>query len=151
VGIRGKRGRAARAVVIQVPLSDARPASEKEPSRNAAERLAARERRFHRRVVLAVLGAVFLGGTVTALFGEGGYFALRRLRGRLAVEQARLVEEQARVEALRDEVEHLRSDPMARERIAREELGLTRPGEVTYVLTDELSREGAPAGEGGAN
>ena len=52
--------------------------------------------------------------------------------------------QQARVDAQKHSVEALRAEPDARERIAREQLGYARPGEVTFVLPEE-----APAGEGG--
>jgi cell division protein FtsB len=134
-------------VVIQVPVTDARPAVEPE-RQGGADPEAAEQRRLHRRVVMAVLGAVFLAGAVTALFGKGGYLELRRMRGQLAAVEARVERQQGRVEALRLEVERLESDPMERERIAREQLGLARPGEITYVLTGPHGSESRAAGEG---
>ena len=145
---RFKSGRPRHTVVIPVPATDARPASEPHPARNAADREAARERRFHRRVAMAVLGAAFLGGLITALFGKGGYLELRRLRAELAAGQAAHATESARVEQLRTHVERLRSEPIARERIARERLGLALPGEITFVLTEPGA--GGEPGDGGS-
>ena len=40
---------------------------------------------------------------------------------------------------LAEEISALRSDPQAIERLAREELGLVRPGETVFLIREELS------------
>jgi cell division protein FtsB len=39
--------------------------------------------------------------------------------------------------SLRSQIEALRHDPLAIERIAREELGYVRPGEITFVFRED--------------
>jgi cell division protein FtsB len=81
--------------------------------------------------IIAVIALV-----VGSLFGDRGILQLLRQRQR--------TEELAReIERLRDEnrvlAEHivsLRRDPAAIERLAREQLGLARPGETVFVLRD---------------
>jgi len=90
---------------------------------------------------------------VDALVGEKGFMETMRAR-RQAREQgaqvARLRQENAQ---LREETRRLREDPKAIESVAREELGLIRPGEVLFILKDSkparrdkpANRENAPA------
>jgi cell division protein FtsB len=61
------------------------------------------------------------------------------MRARRQYEQlARSLEDLKRENArLRDEARRLREDPTAIESLAREELGLVRPGEVVFILKDE--------------
>jgi len=103
---------------------------------------ALRRRRFHRKITVLALCGVFAAGTATALFGKGGYLELQRLRRECAT--VRLEVEQQRVEVLelQDQVQRLEHDPMARERIAREQLGFSRPGEITFILPSDGTGEG---------
>jgi cell division protein FtsB len=66
---------------------------------------------------------------VMAIFGDNGVLALRRLRGEvdLLVREVRTLEVQN--ERLSRAISELQDDPGVIERIAREELGLVRPGE----------------------
>ena len=71
---------------------------------------------------------------VGSLFGDRGILHLMTQRERalvLAREIESLREENAR---LAGDIAALRSDPAAIERIAREELGLARPGETVFLL-----------------
>lgn len=81
--------------------------------------------------VLAVI-ALFVG----ALFGDNGVFHLveqRRRVGALEQEIASLEAENVRLAA---EIRALKTDPLAIERRAREELGLARAGETIFLLPD---------------
>jgi cell division protein FtsB len=81
--------------------------------------------------VIAVIALV-----VGSLFGDRGILQLLRQRERteaLARDIEKLREENR---ALAEEIVSLRRDPAAVERLAREELGLARPGESVFVLRD---------------
>ena len=78
-------------------------------------------RRLRRRVAIFLLYAVFIGGSVAALFGKGGVIQLLRLHGELGDARSELGEQQRAVNRLRRDVALLKEDPMARERIARQE------------------------------
>jgi cell division protein FtsB len=75
-----------------------------------------------------VVGALFVLA-VMAIFGDNGALALRRLRGEVStlVREVRALE--AKNERLSRAIGELQNDPAVIERIAREELGLVRPGE----------------------
>ena len=81
--------------------------------------------------VLAIIALV-----VGSLFGDRGILQLMAQRQR-ALELARETED-IRAENLRlaAEIHALRTDPRAIERIAREQLGLARPGETVFLIRD---------------
>jgi len=86
--------------------------------------------------VIAII-ALLLG----ALFGDRGYLHLVEKRERteaLTREVSRLEEENGR---LAGQIQALRTEPDAIEKIAREELGLARPGEKVFLVPEGESDE----------
>jgi cell division protein FtsB len=75
--------------------------------------------------------------------GENGLIQLVGLRGRALHLEARLVELERERSELTETVHRLRGDPLAVERLAREKLGLIRPGELVIRLGKRLD-EGDP-------
>jgi cell division protein FtsB len=51
--------------------------------------------------------------------------------------EQQIAETQQRIERLRDRIERIKNDPVTLERLAREDLGLVKPGDVVIVLPDE--------------
>jgi cell division protein FtsB len=131
-----RRRRPIQATVLTDYQTDARPTSGV-PSRAEPNPRAERRSRLRRRVLVASLYVVFSSGLIAALFGNGGLLDLVRLHGEMRDLQVRLVEQQTRVDQLRLEVGRLESDPLAKERIAREDLGMVKPGEKVYLLPKE--------------
>ena len=78
---------------------------------------------------------------VGSLFGDRGILHLVAQRERAVVLARELDSLRAENERLAADIAALRTDPAAIERIAREELGLARPGETVFLI-----REPAPAG-----
>jgi cell division protein FtsB len=89
---------------------------------------------FFRQHARTLLGAVLALLLVHDIFGAHGFMAMRRTQKEIA----RLREDIDRLnkenEQLGGEVKALRSDPKLIERIAREEMGLARPGEIIIRL-----------------
>lgn len=86
--------------------------------------------------ILALIALV-----VGSLFGDGGMLHLLEQRERskaLRTEVEKLRQENSRLAA---EILALRQDPRAVERLAREELGMARPGELVFLIRDEAGRE----------
>jgi cell division protein FtsB len=79
----------------------------------------------------------FIALVVGSLFGDGGVLQVIAQRERSAALQRQ--NESLRLEnsRLAAEIAALRRDPRAVERIAREELGLARPGETVFVIRSE--------------
>jgi cell division protein FtsB len=110
------------------------------PNLTAVESL--RRRRWLVRLGLAVAAFVLLKLLLSLLLSDMGIFTLldlHRTRRDLDQEIADLREKNA---ALTDQVHALRSDPVYIEALAREELGMVRPGEQVYRL---VPREPAPS------
>lgn len=97
--------------------------------RAAAPRAEARARRRR----LMTIGAAFvLTLAVVALFNQyKKTYALARDEARLEQRRLELITDNAR---LRDEIERLRTDDRYIEQIARQQLGLVRPGEVELLV-----------------
>lgn len=84
---------------------------------------------------------LLLGFALFTAFGERGLLHLWHL----SEENRRLDEKNFRVhrenEILRDKINRLRHDDRYLEKIAREELGLVRPGEIVYQFASSGSKE----------
>jgi len=77
---------------------------------------------------------VALLGTLFALVGDGGVMTLLQMRARAAELTVKVAAAERHNQGLRQQVRALQEDPQAIERLAREELGMARPGETIYLL-----------------
>jgi cell division protein FtsB len=94
---------------------------------------------------LGLCAALAMAGR--SLIGERGLFEVWRKKGvhqKLAAEVQTLRAENV---SLKREIQALRSDPIAIERIAREELGYSRPGEITFVFREDEGPRLNPSGD----
>jgi cell division protein FtsB len=73
---------------------------------------------------------------VGSLFGDRGILQLLRQRERTEVLAREIETLREENRALAEEILALRRDPAAVERLAREQLGLARPGESVFVLRE---------------
>jgi cell division protein FtsB len=119
--------------VVPVPETDAHPAGVQRPRRGADPEAQGRLRLRRRAVVFALLTLFGLGG-MGALVGQGGALEAKRLRTEVDRLEEEVRRQEAKVSALRSEVELLGQDGLARERVAREQLGFMRPGEIDFLL-----------------
>ena len=88
--------------------------------------------RFAERILpIAILAMAVVGVPVMMLAPEG-LPRLRSLSKELAQVESENVEQRQQIQQLRGKVRHLREDPAAVERIARDELGLVRTSEVVF-------------------
>lgn len=107
----------------------------------AQEKLAALLKRYGREL-LGLLVAVMI---VHDVFGTHGFLAMRRTQSEIKKVQANLDKLSKENETLEQEVKDLKSDPRLIERIARDDLGLARPGEVIIRIPQGQELEQAPA------
>jgi cell division protein FtsB len=79
---------------------------------------------------------VFLTLVVLAdsLFGERGFAARARFQRAFVESRQQLAAVQDENAGLREQIRRLQSDPDAIEAVAREELGLIRPGELLVIV-----------------
>jgi len=89
---------------------------------------------------LYIFCALLLSLSLFTTFGERGLLHLWRLRG----EQGKLDDSnfllQKENEVLRERIHRLRHDDLYLEKIAREDLGLVRPGEIIYRFASAESK-----------
>ena len=91
--------------------------------------------------VVLILAAVFAwtGGT----FSEGNYLALRREE---AQANRRLAQLQHEVDSLRAFRDSLANNPAVQERVARDQWGMLRPGEIAFtIVRDTDTTKARPA------
>jgi cell division protein FtsB len=96
-----------------------------------------------KRLLLTLAVSAILALVARSLIGERGLLEVVRKKGAhqdLAAEVESLREENAK---LQREIQSLRADPAAIERIAREELGYSKPGEITFLLRDDAPAPGS--------
>ncbi len=120
-----------------MPYASARPPVRKKTRPESTKR--------NRGVFQTLLVFVVSVLVINALFGEKGLIdgmKVRRQYRELASAIAELKRENA---AFRDEARRLRADPRAIERLAREELGLISPGELLFIVKDEVKDERRPS------
>jgi cell division protein FtsB len=92
---------------------------------------------FMRRHGGIVLGLTLLVVGVHILFGPKGLLAMRR--GQMEVDrlQGEIQKMNAENQRMTEHVKALKSDPRLIERIAREQMGMTRPGERVYRIAPQ--------------
>lgn len=100
-----------------------------------------------RSVLAVIMGLLLLGLAVQAVFGPTGQLEMNRLEEEIET----LVREKEALESgnrqVMGEIESLKTDPATIEKIAREELGLVREGEIKIVTKlDSQDSPGAAAG-----
>jgi len=83
--------------------------------------------------VLAVLALLAAWATVF-IAGDGGWLDLRRERQRLAGLESEVARLEAQNDSLRLVLEKMENDPEYLEKVAREKLGMIRPGEYLYRI-----------------
>lgn len=89
-----------------------------------------------RKTVHLLLIFVTLVLVLDALVGEKGLLETIRARRQYRDLSASIERLRAENVELREQVRRLREDPSAIESLAREELGLIRPGEMLFILKD---------------
>jgi cell division protein FtsL len=109
----------------------------------AQEKLAALLKRYGREA-LGLLVAVMI---VHDVFGTHGFLAMRRTQSEIKKVQANLDKLGRENAALEQEVKDLKSDPRLIEKIARDDLGLARPGEVIIRIPQGQELDQHPAAQ----
>ena len=93
-----------------------------------------------RKAALALASMLLTALVAGAFFGDRGLRRLRLEEQRLLALESEIEELRAENQRVAGEVSALTSDPGAIERIAREQLGLARPGELVFVLAESPAR-----------
>jgi cell division protein FtsL len=94
------------------------------------ERADEKMRSLMRQYGRGLLGLLMLVMIVHDVFGTHGFLAMRRTENEIQKVKANLEQLSKENAALAQEVKDLNSDPRLIEKIARDDLGLARPGEI---------------------
>src|ERR1700751_5381292 len=101
------------------------------------------EEAYLRRNARQILGLALFALLVHDIFGAHGVIAMRRTQKEIEQIREQIGKLDDDNKSLSSQVNSLKTDPKAIERIAREEMGLARPGEIIYKLPD-LAKPGDP-------
>jgi cell division protein FtsB len=91
---------------------------------------------YLRRNVRQILGLALFALLVHDVFGTHGFIAMRRTQMEIEQIREQIGKMNEQNKSLTEQVNSLKSDPKSIERIAREEMGLARPGEMIFKLPD---------------
>jgi cell division protein FtsB len=80
------------------------------------------------------------------VFGAHGLMAMRRSRAQIQAIQAKIAKLDQENRDLQQRIQNLKTDPSTIEKIARDRMGLARPGELIFRLPEaKSSRTSAPS------
>jgi len=100
---------------------------------------------FWSRHALTILGLALLLLAIHDIFGSHGLLAMRRTESQIKELRGEIDRLNQQNSDLNKQVHALRTDPKAVERIAREEMGLARPGEMIFKLPEQPQESQEPA------
>jgi cell division protein FtsB len=100
---------------------------------------------FWGRYARTILALALLLLAIHDVFGEHGLLAMRRTQSQMKELRGEIDRLNQENSDLSKQVQALRTDPKAVERIAREEMGLARPGEMIFKLPDQPQESQSPA------
>ena len=83
-----------------------------------------------------ILGLALFALLIHDVFGPHGFIAMRRTQKEIEQIRQQIGKMNDENKTLTDQVNSLKSDPRSIERIAREEMGLARPGEMIFKIPD---------------
>jgi cell division protein FtsB len=98
-----------------------------------------------RRLLYGAVVLLFAALAVNGIFGPHGWVATYHLRLQVHRQQQAIQKLKQENEQLSNEVRQLKSDPSAIERIARERMGLVKPGELVFKAPGKPASSASPA------
>lgn len=97
-------------------------------------------RRHKGLAVLCSMGALAVLLTVLSVFGDQGYFRIRRLTRDQAILAQKVEEVESDNARLRRQLQDVKDGRASCELAAREKLGLVKPGEIVYDFREDPLR-----------
>ena len=98
----------------------------------------------YQRIAILALALMCIALVVHEIFGEHGYLALQRQRKDFEALQQQIQLLQKENQQLELQIKSLKTDPQAIEKMARERMGMARPGELIFTLPDKHSANNLP-------
>jgi len=102
-----------------------------------------------RKALSLALFLIVAASTLNALFGDRGLLELVKARQEIESLDREIVTLRTQNQSLLEEIRALKTSPLAVERLARENLGLVKPGEIVLLIRDtgRSSDSGPPTRE----
>lgn len=100
---------------------------------------------FFRRHARYFLALVFCLLLLQDVFGAHGLMAMRRSKTQMQAIQAQIEKLDQENRDLQQRIENLKTDPSAIEKIARDRMGLARPGELIFSMPAKPDTKSAPS------
>jgi cell division protein FtsB len=91
---------------------------------------------LRRKALFVLFWFIALSLLFNSLFGDMGLIQIYRQRRLLARLRVEVLDLRTANDRLTGDIDDLKRDPFRIEQIAREELGLTRPGEILFLFDD---------------
>ena len=95
---------------------------------------------YLRRNARQILAFALFALLVHDVFGPHGFIAMRRTQKEIEQIREQIGKVNDENKTLTDQVNSLKTDPKSIERIAREEMGLARPGEMIFKIPDTVKQ-----------
>src|SRR3990172_3766985 len=89
-----------------------------------------------RKALSLALFLIVAASTLNALFGDRGLLELVKARQEIESLDREIVTLRTQNQSLLEEIRALKTSPLAVERLARENLGLVKPGEIVLLIRD---------------
>jgi len=93
-----------------------------------------------RKALSLALFLIVAASTLNALFGDRGLLELFKARQEIESLDREIVTLRTQNQSLLEEIRALKTSPLAVERLARENLGLVKPGEIVLLIRDSGRR-----------
>jgi len=104
--------------------------------RSASKRNESTDVPLKRKALSLALFLIVAASLLNALFGDRGLLELLRARQEIESLDREIAALREGNQALLEEIRDLKSSPLAVERLARENLGLVKPGEIVLLIRD---------------
>lgn len=108
---------------------------------------ASRARQTTIRMAILLSGVITVVFLISFVFSKGGIQELQAARTRVQQLESEIIQLQSENRRLATEIDSLRKSTFAVERIAREDLGMSKPGETIYMVEGEAKKPQPPKPE----
>lgn len=113
------------------------------PPRRARSRAETADVPLKRKALSLALFLIVAASLLNALFGDRGLLELLRARQEIESLEREIAALREENQALLEEIRDLKTSPLAVERLARENLGLVKPGEIVLLIQETRTQQHA--------
>ena len=116
--------------------SETKPRTPSDGSSSKSHQVSKTETPLKRKAVSLALFLILAASALNALFGDRGLLVLLKVRQEIESLDREIAMLRAENQRILEEIHSLKTSPLAVERLARENLGLVKPGEVVLLIRE---------------